>query len=483
MVFQSDYMRKLYNQAFSIDWQHMTVFPPMIPHSKESPSFRNISNTLCYTGKFSYDWGTLDLIETYKNLQKKLPYVKLSIAGNKFNNDLLDYKEEIESFFENNEKINWVGGVSRAESIALAQSSDVGFALRSECIDNNNSHEISTKLFEYLSAGKPVILRPTQIHKKLLGSDYPLFAESPKEAAEKCTSILTNVPLYDKTSRQCYTTYLEYNNKYDHKELIEKLFDKQKTTILFSGHDLKFTTDIMTYFKYNPGYDVLIDQWKNHSKHNVKASWEMLVQADIIFCEWGLGNIEWYSKNKLQGQKLIVRIHRQENQRKQHLAKSDHNNINYYIFITPYRYEEFIKIFNLSRIKSRMIFNSVDTKAFDKQKTEDARFNLGFVGIVPFMKRFDKALYIFEMLWNENSRYKLFVKGKLPEEYPWMHQQSRNAELEDYKKLYKRIADAPWSKNVVFDGHGDDMPEWFQKIGYILSTSDFEGLIFPCSMR
>ena len=29
--------------------------------------------------------------------------------------------------------------------------------------------------------------------------------------------------------------------------------------------------------------------------------------------------------------------------------------------------------------------------------------------------------------------------------------------------------------SVHFDGWGDDMPQWYQKIGFILSTSDFEG--------
>ena len=28
---------------------------------------------------------------------------------------------------------------------------------------------------------------------------------------------------------------------------------------------------------------------------------------------------------------------------------------------------------------------------------------------------------------------------------------------------------------MIYDGHGNDMHNWFQKVGYILSTSDFEG--------
>ena len=40
--------------------------------------------------------------------------------------------------------------------------------------------------------------------------------------------------------------------------------------------------------------------------------------------------------------------------------------------------------------------------------------------------------------------------------------------------MFERINQAPWKNNVIFDQHGSDMEEWFRKIGYCLSTSDFE---------
>jgi len=62
----------------------------------------------------------------------------------------------------------------------------------------------------------------------------------------------------------------------------------------------------------------------------------------------------------------------------------------------------------------------------------------------------------------------------LPEDFPWM--KKRTEELAFYEAQYKRIAESELLKGAVtFDGHGNDMDTWFTKVGYIVSTSDFEG--------
>src|SRR5699024_4492557 len=81
--------------------------------------------------------------------------------------------------------------------------------------------------------------------------------------------------------------------------------------VLVAGHDLKF---IQFYIKHltKSGHEVKIDKWENHLGHNLEQSFELLNWAEIIFCEWGLGNSIFYSQNKRVNQKLIVRLHRQE---------------------------------------------------------------------------------------------------------------------------------------------------------------------------
>jgi len=82
-------------------------------------------------------------------------------------------------------------------------------------------------------------------------------------------------------------------------------------TILFAGHNLHFIEGLIDRFSQD-GHTVLRDQWKGHTIHDEEASHSLLEQADIIICEWALGNSVWYSKHKKPNQRLFIRFHRQE---------------------------------------------------------------------------------------------------------------------------------------------------------------------------
>jgi hypothetical protein len=244
-----------------------------------------------------------------------------------------------------------------------------------------------------------------------------------------------------------------------------------KIKVVFAGHDLKFAKLIIDYLELTGNYEIRLDQWKGHNVHDEDHSKDCVKWADLVVCEWGLGNAVWYSDNKLPGQKLIVRMHRQEVQTV-YPKQFNLDNIEKIIAISPYVYEEFYRVFKLPREKMTMIYNVVDSNMMDQEKEGDSRYNLGFIGMSPKMKRLDLAIDILEKLWQKDSRYKLFIKGKLPQEYPWLW--NKEHEREYYEKLFNRINEAPWKSAVVFDGFGSDIPNWLKKIGYVLSTSDFE---------
>ena len=67
-------------------------------------------------------------------------------------------------------------------------------------------------------------------------------------------------------------------------------------TILFAGHNLNFIEELMKRFSKD-GHTVIRDQWGGHSNHDEETSPSLLSQADIIVCEWALGNSVWYSNN------------------------------------------------------------------------------------------------------------------------------------------------------------------------------------------
>lgn len=249
-------------------------------------------------------------------------------------------------------------------------------------------------------------------------------------------------------------------------------FAQDKKKILIAGHDLKFAKFIMKKIEEDDDLELLVDQWQGHDKHDEAKSFELLNQADTIFCEWGLGNAVWYSKYKKSGQRLITRMHLQEITTR-HPEKFTHHNIDAYIMVSPYWLEKFVHDFSLERQKCKMIYNLVDVELLNKPKTNDCRFNLGMIGDVPQRKRLDKALDIFEILYHQDKRYKLFVKGRRPESYPWMLSKSRKEEMDFYRNQYKRIEDNGWQNNVIFESFGP-IDEWLQKIGFVLSVSDFE---------
>lgn len=239
--------------------------------------------------------------------------------------------------------------------------------------------------------------------------------------------------------------------------------------VLIAGHDLKFIKFYIDYLEKSD-HEVRVDQWENHVVHNIKKSFSLLEWADVIFCEWGLGNTIFYSKNKRSNQRLIVRLHRQELETS-YLSQAKISKIDCFIAVSPYIYEEFTRIFHLPREKMHLVYNNVDlSKLYNKNKT-DRKYHIGMVGYLPKLKRMDLALDIFEKVYNQDSRYILHFKGKKPDELRWLMRIEE--EREYYESQFKRIEESPWKENVIFEPFGD-VVDFYNRMEFILSTSDVE---------
>lgn len=240
--------------------------------------------------------------------------------------------------------------------------------------------------------------------------------------------------------------------------------------IAFIGHDLKFINHIIKFFQDNLNYETKIDQWDGHEIHDEAKSLEIIEWADILFCEWGLGNVIWYQKHKKENQKLIVRLHRFEMNTK-YPSKFDYSKIDQIIAISPFIYEEFHRVAGIPREKMKVVFNAIDVNRFDKEKLKGSNFNIGMIGIVPKLKRLDRAIEIFGKLYEKDNRYHLYIKGMHPKEYGWVWNDREQREY--YEKVFNKIENSHFVNNVHFEGWGD-VAEWLQKIGYVLSVSDYE---------
>lgn len=247
---------------------------------------------------------------------------------------------------------------------------------------------------------------------------------------------------------------------------------KEKKRILFNGHDFKFLVPVIEYFQSHNDYKISIDKHVDHVITDAQKSKKLLQNADLIFCEWALGNAEWYSANKRSGQKLIIRLHRQEINLN-YLDRIDWNKVDAIIFIAPLLVRTFLERFSSIEKKTKLIYNPVDCNKFAKSKLFGAEHNLGLVGTSPKLKSPHIALEVLEGLKAVDKRYNLYYKGKQPWEYAWLWQ--RNSEREYYQNFFNDIKISKYTNSIIFDPHGNDIPDWFTKIGFLLSTSDLEG--------
>ncbi|MFI7481837.1 glycosyltransferase [Kocuria sp. M1R5S2] len=244
-------------------------------------------------------------------------------------------------------------------------------------------------------------------------------------------------------------------------------------TVLVAGHDLKFARAWLEHLR-GQGATLLLDEWEDHARHDEERSRELLDRADTVFCEWGLGNAVWYAQHVRPGQRLVVRVHAQE-LRRPYLRRIDHHKVSAYVFVGELMRDAAVRSHRVPREKTVVVPNYVLADELDLPKEPGAEHVLGMVGMVPRIKRIDLAAHLMEQLLEQDDRFRLRVKGKRPEDYAWMAR--REDEMAFYRAAYERIGRLNASlgaEAVVFDGHGDDMAQWYRGIGTAVSLSDLE---------
>lgn len=249
--------------------------------------------------------------------------------------------------------------------------------------------------------------------------------------------------------------------------------DRKGHTILVAGHDLKFLAPYIAALETH-GHTVLIDHWAGHSGHDAEKSKVLLEQADVVWCEWGLGNAVWYSRHVTPSQRLVIRVHLQEIDLP-YLRKVCIDAVDSFVFVGELIRRAAIEGHGIPADRAVVVPNAVATDSLARPKTAKSAHTLGLVGIVPQRKRLDLAVDLVEQLREVDPQFCLRIKGKRPEEYPWM--EKRPDEMRYYLAQYERIdrLNADAGEDVItFDPHGSDMAEWYQGIGVVISVSDFE---------
>jgi glycosyltransferase involved in cell wall biosynthesis len=246
------------------------------------------------------------------------------------------------------------------------------------------------------------------------------------------------------------------------------------TRLLIAGHSLSFCGPIEQRARQG-GATVREDRWQTHGAHEEEASAAALAWADVVHCEWCLGNAVWYSRNKRPGQRLVVRFHRMELDTA-HPGEVDLEQVDAMAFVARHVLENACERFgwNAEDPRFQVVPNGIEAAALGQAKLPGAEFTLGAVGYVPRLKRLDRALDVLELLRRRDDRYRLLVKGREPWEYAWMS--ARDEERSFFEDLFRRLERAPGLRQAVsFEPFGDDIPTFLRRVGWILSTSEVEG--------
>lgn len=466
----------------SLKEDKFNLYTPVIPDIPDSlPSIAVRPMRAIYAGKFKADWMTLDMVEAWPTVHDQVSDSELIMIGDKIHKEpnQPNYQQQMLQSLESTAAVRWRGALSRELVQQELQQARVGLSWRSESM--NDTVEYSTKILEYGGAGCAAILNRNALHEQLLGHDYPLFANSIEEFSYQLTRAFKE-PAVTRQAAQRLTQLARrhtFSTRVD--EMKQWLADmpsvprvKRKTRILVAGHDLKFFTLLQSKLEATGQFEFLIDQWQGHDKHDVTQSQILLAQADVIFCEWCLGNLKWYSHHKLPNQRLIARFHAQE-ARVPYMREANWDAIDHIGFVSEHIRRQALEVFEGFPIgKTSVIPNYLDvTKFTPKKKTGEARYTLGIIGVAPKSKRLDRAIDLLESLLENDDRYCLRVKGKNPLDYNWLLK--REEELAYYQQVFQRINNNPKLRHkVIFDPAGDDVNEWFTMVGFILSPSDFE---------
>lgn len=246
--------------------------------------------------------------------------------------------------------------------------------------------------------------------------------------------------------------------------------------LLFAGQNFNFMQDIIEKFRQDPRYDVRLDRWNGHDRHDEALSTALLQWADVIITNWLLGNAVWYSQHKKPHQLLITRYHRFEIET-EFPDKLHVDNIDAIVSASSIFQPQIEQKLQLPKEKSAFIYNPIDCDKLQLAKQPGSEFHLGLLGYNRKLKGLHRAIDIWEQLAAIDERYRLYVKGMPPQQIGWVWRTPE--ENEYFTEQYARIERSPYRERVIFEPFGEDVPVWLSKIGYILSMSDFES--FHCA--
>ena len=490
MLCQTEELRDLLEAMVPAACGRSVLWSPVVPEptfplpSREPLTGRDGPVRLVYTGKFAPLWNTLPMTQLPSLLAENGVAAELHMIGDKIHDvpDDPDWSRQMRRALESSPGVIWHGGMSRQAAMELTATADLGLSWRDPIMDA--SLELSTKVLEFGALDVPAVLNRTPMHERLLGSNYPLFVSGEQDVVAAVAQAVAEPATYERARAAMAAGSTPFSMAASAERLqglLQRAFPDRPALLAdrdrplrvgVASHDLKFFSRLLDHLRAVPGIEVRVDAWSGLSVHDESVSQSMVEWADVIICEWAGPNIVWYSRHKLPGQRLIVRLHRFELEAGW-LNDVRIANVDQVVCVSPFYAQLTAERTGWPTERIGVIPNWVDVEQFARPKLPGAAYTLGMIGISPTRKRPDLALEVLSRLRRRDRRYRLDIKSKLPWEYWWIWRKPE--EQADTQALFRRLHDDPTLRGAVsFDGFGGDVPAWLRRVGWVLSTSDDE---------
>jgi FkbM family methyltransferase len=461
----------------------MVPLPPVVPTDMPAVVARLGADDgivrIGYAGKVNSRWGVVELLEWAERARAEGRRIELHIVANKISNgpepgyenlrtEVLDRMQRIGA--------HYYADFNRQAAMGLMSRMDFVWCYRPSRLEDNTI-ELSTKLVEMVSLGARCFCYPSDVNRNVLGQEYPFYIRG----YDDFISVLRAQP-WPTVPAELPERILAHHG-FD--AVVERVGEQLLPTpcvqareaALVTGHDMKFIDSFVSRAKAN-GYLIHRDVWEWGRSRNETASSALQDRSSTVFCEWGLANAVWASRTLPKGKRLLIRIHAQEvRERARRFGKE----------IDPARVDAFIFVSDTIRQKALELWGWPEEKTFvvpnyvlDGEYTPEGRLPheglvLGMVGIVPTLKRFDRALDLLSTLVGRGVDVTLEVKGHRPETLEFMQAPGRRDELDFYYAQYERIEQDPRLRGrVKFTPWGNDVARWYKGVDVVLSSSETE---------
>jgi glycosyltransferase involved in cell wall biosynthesis len=452
--------------------------------SVQLPALKPHEQLVVYAGKLIREYGILELLRAVGSRLSAGCKTRLVILGNKFDGREPEYQALFEAELAAlGDAVTWLPAVSPSTALAWVSRADAVWGWRLGEFENSH-FEISTKMVEAISCGSPIVLYPAAANVALMGESYPGFAETPADCVQALGRLLSEgrggfAALAARldgrfSANRVYEPLLRRVRVLARDRELSSTSPCQSQSILVAAHDFRFFADIEASL-LREGHAVSREYWKSHTARYVYGQAQAVDTADVIFCEWCLGNAVWWSNNLPAGKRLFIRLHLQEIHT-EHPAKVDFSRVEKVIFISPHVMRQAMAKFNIPPEKCQVIPISVRLEPgppSTRVELEVRRNTLAMVGLTPWRKRPDLALDLLTTLRQRYPEVVLHLKGHTPSEYGWMN--SRKDELSRYQSFFREVAKLEKHGIVRLSGYDEQLEGFYRGTGWVLSLSDFEG--------